>query len=91
VYNTSGAWVESRDYWTVGGSGTPTWINQLLTQRNLALQATARRRYHGTIANVDYMPFKTFEINSKKYTLMSGTFNANRNEWQGDFHELSET
>ena len=92
VYNNStSSWEDSRDKWSEGGIGTPTWINQLLVKKNLALQSTARLRFNGTIANVDYRPYQTFTINSHKFTLLSASFYANRKEWRGYFHEIKET
>ncbi len=90
ILDTSGAWVESREYWTVNGVGTPTWINQLLTTNILALQSTARRRYSGTIAGVELFAYQTVIINNVKFALMSGVFDAANNEWKADWHEIKE-
>jgi hypothetical protein len=90
VLDTSSAWVEARGDWTAGGTGTGTWLNQLMAQKSLALLALAIRKYHGTIENGNILAHHVISFDSKNYALLAGTFYPNYDRWTGDWAEVTE-
>jgi hypothetical protein len=91
IKNTLGNWEESRDNWTVGGTGNADWINSLLCKKVLALLSTARRKYSGTLAEIDLHPYNTLSINGIQLAFLSGNFNANTGFWKAELFEIKET
>jgi len=91
VYTTAAVWQNSVDDWTVGGeSSGGVNINNLLCNEVLAARKQPIRIYSGTIEGngVVILPMHVLLINSLKYLLRSGQFNANTNTWTGEWSQI---
>lgn len=93
VYDTNNNWTESLANWKIDGSGDADFLINIIAAQVLALQNTARRLYESTIKSESTLlwPYNTFLIESKKYVFLSGTLNANTNEWTAAYNEIKET
>jgi len=91
IYTHGGAWENSNDEWTVSGavSGGIN-INALLCEEAIAAQKAPTRVYSGTMIGngVVLHAITVLIIDSKKYQLRSGQYNANTNTWGGDWVQI---
>jgi hypothetical protein len=74
--------------WAVDGGTADTPIAELLAERILRGQLTARMRYNGEIGGDFFNPFVRILYDSRYYLLLSGEYDCDREVWRGEWFEL---
>lgn len=87
VWNGS-SWEDSDEEWRDGVSGTPANINTLLVSEVLAAYRKPRRVYSGMIRANGINAMSVIKFGSDAYIMRSGSFNANANEWEGEWFKV---
>ena len=73
--------------WREGNSGTYSTIQKLICQEFLKMMDEPIERYQGTIfSNHDFKRRLTFD--SKKFLQLNGSFNANLDQWDGEWFAI---
>ena len=85
VYDGS-AWVPSTQ-WRRGNSGSYTSLLKLLTKEVLSLHKKPIERYSGTIVG-PYSFGIRYEFDKSYWLPMSGTYNANLDEWSSEWFKI---
>ena len=85
VYNGS-SWVPSGD-WRRGNTGTYVDLLELLTKEVLSLHSKPIQRYSGTIVGA-YSFGVRFNFDGSYWLPMSGSYNANADEWSAEWFRI---
>ena len=74
--------------WREGNTGTYNTIQRFVANEFLSLMNTPVQKYEGSIfSNHDFMTRLVFE--AKNWLQLGGTFNANSDEWDGEWFAIS--
>lgn len=92
VYTTGSVWENSNEQWNISSESDDLNINELLAMEAMAAQRVPIKVYNGKILGINNVVPLAIHVlvftGGDKYQLRSGSFNANNNEFTGDWIQV---